>query len=472
MPKLILDGDAAGAVRATEGVTDKVAKLKAEFKAAGIEALQLERSAKRIVEENATPQERYNSQIEHLSKLFVAGKISVEQMDRAVGNYGKQLDEATKSHDRHKQAHEGSFGGHAVSEILQYAAAAVTAEKGIELVTEALREQAEEKRRAAENVAGGLQGADALVNSGNPAQAKAIAEQLMTSGLIPRNQQGAAFDVGGAIVQSGHANEAEFLQELAEKRIVQPQQLGELSQNVSKVEHGFGTGAGSFEEIVKKIRAAASESGVGASPADVAKNIADLSDEARENGTPFDQALAVFVTEAQKSKSLRTAGAATKKFITEGGDFDGSQASDYQKNLSDIQGSAGKELPDYIASDPLLKQARSAEGQKGGLGAVQENQDAETELLFDRVYDARLTAIREKYGNGFVGAMAQHRLSIEQSGNRFLGAEEKAISDAADYHSDELPTDVLKDIRTHLSQQNQIMQRSDRSLPPPSGLQE
>lgn len=481
MPKLVLDGDATGAVKATGQTTDGVAKLKAEFKAAAAEAAQLTREAKRIVDENATPQERYNSQVERLAKMFVAGKISVEQMDRAVGNYGKQLDESTKSHGKHKQAHEEAFGAESLKSLSSYVAGLVTVEKGIELVTEALREQAEEKRRAAENVAGGLAGADALVNSGNPAQAKAIAEQFMGAGLIGRDQQAAAFGVGGNIVTSGHANEAEFLKELAEKRIIQPLQAGELAQNITKVQSGFGAEAGSFEDIFKKVRVAANEKGVGASPADMARYLADLSDEARESGTPIDQVLAVMATETQKSKSLKSGEAAAKQYMTEGNVFDGEQLKAYGRNLSDIQGAPGQALPDQIPGLGLGA-ARGTEAAKARNQKVIEDKYANLQLLATGVWESRsavanqaggLHPLDESLYQHTVGALLPNRsvLDMEFTGGMRNVGEDTELGRGIEKYLG-VPEGYWEKQQQLLEEQNNMMRRSDRNLPPPSGLQE
>lgn len=60
------------------------------FKQAAKEAKELERSAKKTLDSIQTPQERYNKKVDELGKLYKAGKLDLEQYNRALQ---KQKDE-------------------------------------------------------------------------------------------------------------------------------------------------------------------------------------------------------------------------------------------------------------------------------------------------------------------------------------------------------------------------------------------
>ena len=91
MPTLRLDGDASGAVKATSELNKKVKEVAKSFDLTAREAKKLETAAAQIVRANEGPQDRYNRKVAELSKLFVAGKLSVEQMDRALARRSTNL---------------------------------------------------------------------------------------------------------------------------------------------------------------------------------------------------------------------------------------------------------------------------------------------------------------------------------------------------------------------------------------------
>ncbi len=91
MPTLRLDGDAAGAVKATSEVTAGVKKIKSNFDEAATSAKQLERAAAQIVKANEGPQDTYNRKMAELAKLTREGKLSYEQAAIAAKRYHADL---------------------------------------------------------------------------------------------------------------------------------------------------------------------------------------------------------------------------------------------------------------------------------------------------------------------------------------------------------------------------------------------
>lgn len=142
MPRLILDGDSKGAVRATQELTeaqkehgkevkktealydawsarlqDSFKKAQREIAAAKRESEELGRVAARIIQDNETPQDRYNRKVAELSRLFVAGKLNVEQMDQALARYRHELNQVAPAQD---QAFGDRAGQQMTSFLLRY----------------------------------------------------------------------------------------------------------------------------------------------------------------------------------------------------------------------------------------------------------------------------------------------------------------------------------------------------------------
>jgi len=138
MPKLILDGDAKGAVKAhgeltesqkrtKEGIdqigkaawethrkmTEWAREQKKEMSSAAAESKRMGDEARKIILDNEGPQERYNRKVGELSRLFVAGKLSLEQMDAALKRYRGELTSVVP-------AQESAFGASALSSATGY----------------------------------------------------------------------------------------------------------------------------------------------------------------------------------------------------------------------------------------------------------------------------------------------------------------------------------------------------------------
>ena len=113
MPTLRIDGDSRGAVKAHADLDAAVNKSKDAYKQAAKEAMDLEKAAKRIIQENLTPQERYNQQVMELAKAFNAGHISIDQQTRALNKYRGEMLQAG-------QAQKHAFGPEAIGEVVKF----------------------------------------------------------------------------------------------------------------------------------------------------------------------------------------------------------------------------------------------------------------------------------------------------------------------------------------------------------------
>jgi hypothetical protein len=103
----------------------------------------------------ATPQEKYNAQIEKLNALLEKGKLNQEQYGRAVEQAKNKMEEEGQAVEKAKHAHAAAFGEAAISEVKSFASslglvvgAAELAKMAIEKMAEARREAAEEAKQA------------------------------------------------------------------------------------------------------------------------------------------------------------------------------------------------------------------------------------------------------------------------------------------------------------------------------------
>ncbi len=481
MPKLVLEGDAAGAVKATGEVVDKVAKLKAEFKAAASEAAQLTREAKRIVEENATPQEHYNQQMERLSKLFVAGKLNVEQMDRALGNYGKQLDEATKGQGKHNEAHQEGFGQHAVDDLLKYAAGFVTIEKGIELVTDAIRQQQEQEKKAGEGLGKGIGPAKKISQvSGSPEEFQQnIAEMRALQRITGADEPGTAADIVVAEQQARlQRTDRQLISEWADKNMP-PAELPDFIRDVKGFQVDYKN-AGNFETVGKQAIVGARESGGHLSPDELLKVAERVAQQARDNNETPEQTIAKIATIGRGQPNFRRTNTAVEEYYKTG---EGLNQSQYQLALEQIRKSPGNVIPDYIGDVTGLSSARSAEREENTKKLTDQDLFGERERLGQAIYSGR----QKRAAKG--GRLARFGEWLDET--LTTKTWQDVIEDEArttGWHGGQyingrgfgdVDAETAKDIRDYLSRlhgeaktQTQIMQRSDRALPPARGLQE
>ncbi len=251
MPVLTLDGDASGAVRATAAVATEAKKLVPVF---------------------------------------------------------KEISDAT---DKAGDSHSKAFGEHTLGELAKYAAEMMGVHKAVEFVTDALRAQAEEKRKAAENVTGGLSGAGMIANISSNQQEfdrnVAFGRRLMDEGIVPRNQQDSAMSAAANVAASGASDkDRDFLIDLGKKKRIKGSEIGSFASNIERFREGFDGKAGSFEDVAKEFLYAGSrtldpESG----PADVGRQAVDIAKAAADAGMPADKALAMYTALARSTKSSR-----------------------------------------------------------------------------------------------------------------------------------------------------------------------
>ncbi len=424
MPILTLDGDASGAVRATAAVAAEAQKLVPVFR----------------------------------------------EVSDATGKAG--------------ESHNQAFGAHSLNELVSYAAGMMSVHKAVEFVTDALREQAEEKRKAAANVTGGLLGAGTIANIGGGQQEVdrniAFGRKLMQEGIVPRDQQSLAFEQAAGIAASGASDkDRDFIVEIGKQKRIAPGQLGQFSQDITRYREAMGPGVGSFQDVAKQfIRAGSDTLGV-VGPEEIGRQAADTAATARENGVDPTKDLAAFTTFARTTKSARRAGQLTKDYLAGKTDLSPEQSARFAIETQSLQGAPKEALPDYLATDPRLGAARGAEESEAGYQSEFEANTAEATSLYQRLHTYNRRNIRGNLGYGFTGGVASAVDRVIGGTGSILGQEESALHTAAEQGAGKYPAEFISELNEHfernnklLERQTELMERKDQTTPSPSGRQE
>lgn len=141
MPKLRLDGDGKGAVKAFNDLTNAINKADEALDGATLSAKTLEKAAGRIAKANESPQDKYNRKIAELALLVKQGKLSMDDAQRAAMRYQKSLERAGQSG---KQA----FGASAIGDLRSFALQFASVSFAIGQATQAFQFFAAERERA------------------------------------------------------------------------------------------------------------------------------------------------------------------------------------------------------------------------------------------------------------------------------------------------------------------------------------
>jgi hypothetical protein len=83
--RLRFETDLATSLKASADLKSAVDKVGDSLGTAAGEARKLELAAKRIVDANLSPQERYNQKLELMARAVKAGKLSMEDAEKTAG---------------------------------------------------------------------------------------------------------------------------------------------------------------------------------------------------------------------------------------------------------------------------------------------------------------------------------------------------------------------------------------------------
>ncbi|MFO0791926.1 MAG: hypothetical protein U0805_20890 [Pirellulales bacterium] len=239
MPVLNLDGDARGAVQATNQFTEAVKKTGKAFDETAAAAKKLENEAGKIVRENETSQERYNRKVEQLGKLFVAGKLSLEQMDRALARYRSELEQV-------EPVQEKVFGSSALEQAKSYLGGIASVTTALSAFRSEWNAIAERQRAVTQTQLDSAGARDLLKQNifGLPDdQRKAIISQADAIGESTKLPQ-KTIDVAIANTVSsrgGDAKEAARFVEFATRFTRDPNAIGEMAGSLGDIANAIAT---------------------------------------------------------------------------------------------------------------------------------------------------------------------------------------------------------------------------------------
>jgi tRNA(Ser,Leu) C12 N-acetylase TAN1 len=110
------------AAKQTESIEKTMAAMKATDELSRSEE-KLEQAAKRVFDSIATPQEKFNAQIERLNTLLKENKISVETYGRAVDQQASKLKQAEDAAKSLAAENQNAFGKAAIGHVIEFAGA-------------------------------------------------------------------------------------------------------------------------------------------------------------------------------------------------------------------------------------------------------------------------------------------------------------------------------------------------------------
>jgi hypothetical protein len=263
--KFTLEGSASGAVKAIDQATAALDKTGKAAEGAVKSTRQLNAEAQRI-KESIDPQEKFNRKLVDLKRHLDAGRLSIDQVERATAKYRGELDAAGRSTD-------GAFGSKALAGVASMATQYLSVAAAVGTIVAGLREKAAEEERAAQRAQQSRAGLGVLSqlasSEKDPKQAfkDLVAEargfvaggvvqdegaagellfQLAGAGLNRRDRSFAAqVKAAGTLQNVGGAAEAYS----ALKTALGEGEVGTFQQFMSKSLKAAGPAPGSFEQL-------------------------------------------------------------------------------------------------------------------------------------------------------------------------------------------------------------------------------
>jgi hypothetical protein len=142
MARLRFDTDIGSTLKAAGDLSKAYDKVGTSVKGGVREMNALEKAAKRLTDQNLTPQEKYNQKLELMAKAVKAGKLSMEDAERTAGRLRMKLDEAGNSSRK-------LFGPESLNSLKSYATGLFSVSAAVALVQSEL----ESVKAAAEKIA-------------------------------------------------------------------------------------------------------------------------------------------------------------------------------------------------------------------------------------------------------------------------------------------------------------------------------
>ncbi len=358
------------------------------------------------------------------------------------------LEDIVNAGKKVEQQHQESFGDGAINQLTKYAAGAFTIKKALDIVNSALQTEIDLRKQLAGEDKTALTSIGQLSAAGGTKADLAFARKLEADGLVSSPSEAAQATTG--IVKARLTDqERAYAYHLAERRDINPSEVGQFALDIKGFQQRTG---GTFEDDAKKVFALARTGKQ--TPSEIAAGISKLSKTAQDEGISQNQLLATFTALGASATTRKEAVSESEKIFTgkaELSDYGPEIASLYAQQLAAAQGAPGApEVPNLTDVDPRSKAAKFAEFTKGKLNTDIKDQTSEWENNFESFSNIREKNIRDRGGSAMGLWLERQTVNIAHK----LGIGENRKSEE------------------FLRKQTEMMERDQRSTPPPSGRQE
>lgn len=308
MPKIRWDGDAASAAKAGDDLAEAIKGIGEQAEKATKNTKQLEAAAQRI-KEAISPQEKYNRQLRDLAMHVKAGRLSLDEANKAAAMYRAQLQRTGETGQR-------AFSGIG-SELTSLVTGFVSATGVVAAITEAFRQAEEAAQKTADSVFDALGAVGELQQLGPKGQAQAlqISRDLIKTGAVRPDQRAQAVAIGTNMVNAELNNdEIDLLvRDLAATRIVAAENLDAVGGNLRGLMSQFSEE--SLREVARRTRGAANLTK--ADFATTAREVLKFGGLATKSGITLDEALAAYAASEETAASPENAAEMQKSFFSQ-----------------------------------------------------------------------------------------------------------------------------------------------------------
>jgi hypothetical protein len=420
MVKLRFETDLGSTLKAHQDLAAATEKVGKGYEYSTKEARKLEVAAKRIVDQNLTPQERYNKKLEDLGRALRQGAIGFVTAQDQASRLRQKLTDLENAQNK-------TFGGKAIEQIAQYAQGFVTIGGLVAGVSQALRQLETDAQSAADATFAAFADFAALQQvSATPAEFGAnvaFARSLVTRGIVdPKAQGQAAAITAGLIKQRLGPAELGAIADIAQTDIIKPDEIVGFAQGIQQFQRLFP--GGTFRDVASQLIQAGQVAK--ATPGEVGQAATRFADTAKVAGVGGLEALATYVAVAQNAPNARAAATRTSQVFAGKRQLsaDESRFRDQQLELlrtagaRDVVGGRGR----FLDTDPALAAADLLQEAQGRLAIASERATSERENLFSTLIQNQAARAKERGDN--VGALFIRFLGGIQD---LFGGEESAF---------------------------------------------
>jgi hypothetical protein len=301
MVRLRFETDASSTLKAGHDIAKIFDEVGDSVQGSVREMSALERAAKRLVDSNLSPQERYNKQLELMAKAVKAGKLSMEDAEKTAGRLRQRLDETGNSSQK-------AFN---IERVGQWATGVFGASAALAALAADFKKTAQDADEAGERIR------NALPSSGERAQVATDADDYKGLGNEVRDvrrrgiqtDKKSAEDLVFQLRSTGVTGaDKESLLTLAEKGLIAPENILPVAESARKVQRAFGL---RDMEATMDIAKQAAE-GTNANMSRTLTGSLEMAQAAKAQGLSGSDAMAALVVAEQQSKSIDVAGTQMK----------------------------------------------------------------------------------------------------------------------------------------------------------------